>query len=146
MGLGSKIIYKNWDLSFNSRANIGNHVFNANINGTYISTAGLGAELNFMHNIPTLALKYGLSDASDAQAISDCWVQNASFFKLDNVTLGYTFKKLFGSDISGRVYATAQNILTITDYDGLDPEISGGIESNIYPRPFTTVLGVNLNF
>ncbi|WP_197018968.1 SusC/RagA family TonB-linked outer membrane protein [Xylanibacter brevis] len=146
MGLGSKVIYKNWDLSFNSRANIGNHVFNANINGTYISAAGLGSVLNFMHNIPTQALKYGLTDSSNAQACSDCWIQNASFFKLDNVTLGYSFKKLFGSDISGRVYATAQNILTITDYDGLDPEIQGGIESNIYPRPFTTVIGVNLNF
>ena len=146
MGLGTKLTYKNWDFSFNSRASIGNHVFNANINGTYISAAGLGSQLNFMHNIPTLALKYGLTDASDAQAMSDCWIQNASFFKLDNVTIGYSFPKLFGMDISGRIYATAQNILTLTKYDGLDPEIQGGIESNIYPRPFTTILGVNLNF
>lgn len=146
MGLGTKLTYKNWDFSFNSRASIGNHVFNANINGTYISAAGLGSQLNFMHNIPTLALKYGLADASDAQAMSDCWIQNASFFKLDNVTIGYSFPKLFGMDISGRIYATAQNILTLTKYDGLDPEIQGGIESNIYPRPFTTILGVNLNF
>ena len=146
MGLGSKLTYKNWDLSFNSRASIGNYVFNANINGTYISSQGLGSTLNFMHNIPTLALKYGITDSSDAQAASDCWIQNASFFKLDNVTLGYSFKKMFGLDISGRVYATAQNILTITNYEGLDPEISGGIESNIYPRPFTTILGVNLDF
>ena len=146
MGLGSKVTYKNWDFSFNSRASFGNHVFNANINGTYISSAGLGSNLNFMHNIPTLALKYGLADASEAQPISDCWVQNASFFKLDNLTVGYSFQKILNMNISGRVYATAQNIFTITKYDGLDPEIQSGIESNIYPRPFTTILGVSLNF
>ncbi len=146
MGLGSKVTWKNWDFSFNSRANFGNHVFNANINGVYLSGQGLGSTLNFMHNIPTLALKYGLKDASEAQPASDCWIQNASFFKLDNVTVGYSFQKLFGANISGRVYATAQNLLTITDYDGLDPESQGGIESSIYPRPFTTILGVNLNF
>ena len=146
MGLGSKVTYKNWDFSFNSRASFGNHVFNANINGVYISSAGLGSNLNFMHNIPTLALNYGLTDASEAQPISDCWVQNASFFKLDNVTVGYSFQKLLGKNISGRVYATAQNIFTITKYDGLDPEIQNGIESSIYPRPFTTILGLNLNF
>ncbi len=146
MGLGSKVIYKNWDFSFNSRASFGNYVFNANINGTYISGQGLGSTLNFIHNIPTLALKYGLTDSSEAQPASDCWIQNASFFKLDNVTIGYSFQKLFGLGISGRAYATAQNIFTITKYDGLDPEIQGGIESSIYPRPFTTILGVNLNF
>ena len=146
MGLGSKLTYKNWDFSFNSRASFGNHVFNANINGVYVSAAGLGSQLNFLHNIPTLALKYGLTEASENQPISDCWIQNASFFKLDNVTLGYSFKKFFGSNISGRAYVTAQNICTITNYDGLDPEIQSGIESSIYPRPFTTVLGVSLNF
>ena len=146
MGLGSKVVWKNWDFSFNTRASLGNHVFNANINGTTISSQGLGSTLNFMHNIPTLALKYGLTEASDAQATSDCWVQNASYFKLDNITLGYSFDHLFDSKINGRIYATVQNVLTITDYDGLDPEIQGGIESSIYPRPFTTVLGVNLNF
>jgi len=152
MGLGSKVTWKNWDFSFNSRASFGNYVFNANINGTYISSQGLGSTLNFMHNIPTDAVKYGLTDSSDAQAASDCWIRNASYFKLDNFTVGYSFQKVFGQNISGRVYATAQNIFTITDYDGLDPEVGnsdpkqGGIESSIYPRPFTTILGVNLNF
>lgn len=146
MGLGSKVTYKNWDFSFNSRANFGNHVFNANINGTYISSQGLGANLNFLHNIPTDALKYGLKDSSESQPASDCWIQNASFFKLDNITVGYSFNKLFDTSISGRVYATVQNVFTITKYDGLDPESQEGIESNIYPRPFTSILGVSLNF
>ncbi len=146
MGLGSKVIYKNWDFSFNSRASFGNHVFNANLNSTYISSQGMGSTLNFMHNIPTQALKYGITASSDAQHASDCWIQNASYFKLDNITVGYSFQKLFGYNISGRAYVTAQNIFTITKYDGLDPENQNGIESSIYPRPFTTILGVNLNF
>jgi iron complex outermembrane receptor protein len=146
IGLGSKVIYKNWDFSFNSRASFGNHVFNANLNSTYISSQGMGSTLNFMHNIPTQALKYGITASSDAQHASDCWIQNASYFKLDNITVGYSFQKLFGYNISGRAYVTAQNIFTITKYDGLDPENQNGIESSIYPRPFTTILGVNLNF
>ena len=75
--------------------------------------------------------------------MSDFFVCNASFLKLDNVTLGYSFNL---DGVSGRAYVTAQNIFTITKYDGLDPEVNGGIDNNLYPRPFTTVLGLNLNF
>jgi iron complex outermembrane receptor protein len=80
------------------------------------------------------------------ESLSDYFVQNASFLKLDNITLGYSFTHLWDSSISGRVYATAQNVLTITKYKGLDPEIDGGYDGNIYPRPFVGILGVNLNF
>ena len=66
--------------------------------------------------------------------------------KLDNITIGYSFDKLFGAKISGRVYATVQNVLTITNYDGIDPEVNNGIDNNLYPRPITTILGLNLNF
>ena len=78
--------------------------------------------------------------------MSDYFIQNASFMKLDNITLGYSFERLFGKNISGRVYATAQNVLTITKYNGLDPEVDGGYDSTLYPRPFTGIFGVSLNF
>ena len=78
--------------------------------------------------------------------LSDYYIQNASFLKCDNITLGYSFDSLFGLKASGRVYATAQNVFTITDYKGLDPEINGGYDGNIYPRPFVGIIGVNLNF
>ena len=78
--------------------------------------------------------------------MSDYYVQNASFLKCDNITLGYSFDKLFGKNISGRVYATVQNVFTITDYKGLDPEINGGIDNSIYPRPLVSLLGLSLNF
>jgi hypothetical protein len=79
-------------------------------------------------------------------ALSDYYIQNASFLKCDNITLGYSFDNLFGLKASGRVYATAQNVFTITKYKGLDPEIDGGYDGNIYPRPFVGILGLNLNF
>jgi iron complex outermembrane receptor protein len=82
--------------------------------------------------------------------LSDYWVQNASFLKCDNITLGYSFNKLFKTSsykgISGRISLTASNVFTITKYDGIDPEVSSGIDNNIYPRPFSMILGLNLNF
>ena len=72
-------------------------------------------------------------------------MQDASFFKLDNITLGYTFDQIF-KESTLRLYGTAQNVLIVTDYEGLDPEINGGIDNNFYPRPRTFTVGVNLNF
>ena len=71
----------------------------------------------------------------------------ASFFRMDNITLGYTFQKLFNDKQTARVYFTVQNPFVITKYKGLDPEISGeGIDKELYPRPRSFMLGVNLNF
>jgi iron complex outermembrane receptor protein len=67
-------------------------------------------------------------------------VRNASFFKLDKVTLAYDLCDW------ARVHFTAQNVLTITDYDGLDPEVGNGIDNNMYPRPRTFLVGASFNF
>ena len=77
--------------------------------------------------------------------LSDYYVHNASFLKCDNITLGYSFSELFNL-VSGRVYATANNVFTITKYKGLDPEVGNGFDSNMYPRPFSVIVGVNFNF
>ena len=83
-------------------------------------------------------------------ALSDRWIHNASFLKCDNITLGYSFDNLFKSagykGLNGRVYATASNVFTITKYDGLDPEVFNGYDNNLYPRPFSVIVGLNLNF
>lgn len=68
------------------------------------------------------------------------------FFRLDNVTLGYRFKDLMSSKMNMRVYATVNNVFVLTDYDGIDPEVSDGIDRNIYPRPRTFLLGVSVSF
>ena len=82
----------------------------------------------------------------EVQLWSDYYIQDASFMKMDNATLGYNFNQLKEGEVILRLYATVQNAFTITDYEGLDPEISGGIDNNVYPRPRTFLLGFNINF
>jgi len=82
------------------------------------------------------------------QRLSDYYIQNASFYRIDNITFGWNFenrgKARFA--LSGRVYASVQNPFVITKYSGLDPEIFGGIDKDFYPRPITCIVGVNLTF
>ena len=78
--------------------------------------------------------------------MSDYYVENGSFLKVDNITLGYSFNKLANVISGGRIFATVQNPFVLTNYSGLDPEISGGIDQTIYPRPIMTIVGVSLNF
>jgi len=76
--------------------------------------------------------------------LSDHFIEDASFFKIDNITVGYTLDMLKNKTF--RFYGSLQNVLIVTDYDGLDPEINLGIDNNFYPRPRSFVLGVNINF
>ncbi len=147
-GLSSRLSYKNWDFAFSLRASIGNYVFNdvqdgfANIDKTYDNSFG------YLQNRPMSAVNRGWKTYDNP--LSDYWVQNGSFLKCDNITLGYNFNSLFHTGnykgINGRVYVTASNVFTITEYDGIDPEVFGGIDNNIYPRPFSVLVGLNLNF
>jgi len=146
MGFTSKLIYKQWDFSFSLRSSLGNYAYNAaEANNSNIDPERLYNGSTW-HNVPTMVLDKNWQYISTVDALSDYFIQNASFLKCDNITLGYSFEKLFGLPINGRVYATAQNVFTISKYKGIDPEINGGYDGNIYPRPFTGVLGVNLNF
>ena len=142
-GLTSKFIWKNLDFSFSLRANFDNYVFNDLDAGTS-NLAIVWAQSGYLTNRPlnSLAKKWQTSDT----VLSDYFVQNASFLKCDNITLGYSFDKILGTKLSGRVYATASNVFTITDYKGIDPEVGGGIDNSLYPRPFTMLFGLNLNF
>ena len=82
--------------------------------------------------------------------MSDYFVQDASFLRCDNIILGYSFKDILKSNaykgVSGRLYCTVQNPFVITEYDGLDPEIEQGFDNNLYPRPVTFMVGLNLQF
>ena len=147
-GLSARIQYKNWDLGFNLRGSFGNYVYNdrqadyANVAKRYDSSYAC-----LLNTTPT-AVKNNWKTYS--WVLSDYYVENASFVKLDNITLGYSFQNLFkgGSynGLNGRVYLTATNVATITNYSGQDPEVFGGIDNSIYPRPFSMTLGVNINF
>ena len=150
MGLASRMEYKNFDLGFSLRANIGNYVFNNIESGQANMSPNALYELGYLGNRPVVSLKENWQTYNDVALLSDRYVHNASFLKCDNITLGYSFNDLFkGASwhcISGRVYATASNVFTITKYDGLDPEIANGYDNEMYPRPFSVIVGLNLNF
>lgn len=151
MGLSSRLEYKNWDLGFTLRANIGNYVFD-NISQGFknVSPNALWASSNFMCNKTAQAVADDWQTDDVTSNLTDRWIHNASFLKLDNITLGYSFASLFKTSgwhgLSGRAYATASNVFTITNYDGIDPEVFNGFDDNLYPRPFSVIVGLNLNF
>jgi iron complex outermembrane receptor protein len=151
MGLSSRMEYKNWDFGFTLRASIGNYVFNDMMSGhTNTSITAIFAQQSFLSNVPKASAADNWQSNDESKALSDRWVQNASFLKCDNITLGYTFSNLFRSGswngVSGRVYGSASNVFTITKYKGIDPEVFQGIDRNLYPRPIEFLLGLSLNF
>jgi TonB-linked SusC/RagA family outer membrane protein len=152
MGLSSRLEWKNWDLGFNLRVSLGNYVFDqVDAGASNIGAASVWSNsLLYMANRPKSILGLNWQTYNEESQLSDYWVRNASFLKCDNITLGYSFNQLFKSGnwhgLSGRAYATANNVFTITNYDGLDPEIPTGYDNNLYPRPFSVIVGVNLNF
>ncbi|MFT3753042.1 MAG: TonB-dependent receptor [Paludibacter sp.] len=147
MGLASKILYKNFDLGFTLRASIGNYIYNAvAASNLDVGEKGIYNPLLFFQNKPVGSLNANFQGTSTLTFLSDYFVENASFVRCDNITLGYSFKNLFKEISNGRIYATVQNPFVITGYKGLDPEIYGGIDSSIYPRAMVTVVGLSLNF
>ena len=144
-GFTSKLMYKNWDFSFSLRASFDNYVFNdLEAGASNISSSQVLAQSGYLSNRPLNVLEKAWQTYD--WVLSDYFVQNGSFLKCDNITLGYSFDKLFGAKIGGRVYATASNVFTITNYKGIDPEVAGGIDNSLYPRPFTALVGLSLNF
>ena len=151
LGLASRMEWKNWDFSFSLRANFNNYVFNNIESGqACVNPNEVWSSLKYLSNRPTFVVEDNWQTYNVEALLSDRYVHNASFLKCDNITLGYSFDRLFKSGsyngVSGRVYATASNVFTITKYDGLDPEISGGYDNEMYPRPLSFIVGLNLNF
>jgi iron complex outermembrane receptor protein len=153
MGLASRLDWKNWDFGFSLRASIGNYLFNNVMQGYHnVSPAAVFEEVSgfYLNNRPKALVDLGWQTYDNETILSDYWVQNASFLKCDNITLGYSFNNLFkhGSyhGVGGRLYGTVSNVFCITKYDGIDPEVFGGIGGDIYPRPISFILGLSLNF
>ena len=147
-GFYFKVAYKNWDLGTNFRFSLGNYVYNGLIESRMNSAERYQASKGFYEN--TTADVAALRWTSYDYPLSDYFVQNASFLKCDNITLGYNFEELFkGANyhgLSGRIYASCSNVFTITKYKGLDPEQVSGFEGSVYPRSRTFLVGLNLNF
>lgn len=143
MGLTLSMRYKKFDFSAVSRASLGNYVYNNNAAGA--TTLFPVSRLTYNINVNAAILDHGFNQQTPENQLSDHFVRNASFFRLDNVTLGYSVPNLFNS-MSARFFVTANNLLVITDYDGIDPEITGGLDDSFYPRSRVFALGVDFNF
>jgi iron complex outermembrane receptor protein len=141
MGFNSMFRYKKFDFSFNGRISIGNYVYNNVQSGT--AYADLYTSVGSLWNKNSVLLK---TKFANPQYWSDYFLENASFLRMDNMTFGYNFGKFAQGVGNLRVFLNAQNLFVITKYSGLDPEIFGGIDGNIYPRPRTFMFGVNLDF
>ena len=147
VGFNTDLSYKNWNFTMSWRGSFGNYVYN-NVD------SNLGFELQLLNPAFPDVISNGVGNVLEtefinggtARYLSDYYIQDASFVKLDNVGIGYNFGNAFGENTNFKINATVQNALIITDYEGLDPEVFGGIDYNIYPRPRIFTLGVNLNF
>jgi iron complex outermembrane receptor protein len=141
MGFNMDFRYRQWSLGASLRSNIGNYMYN-NVNSDVGNFSQTLNPNDFLMNTVSDATRTGFFNR---ELLSDYYVQNASFLKMDYLALGYDFGKIAGA-VNLRAAVTVQNVFTLTGYDGIDPEIAGGIDNNFYPNPRTFIMGINLNF
>ncbi len=141
MGLSTSLRYKQLTLGMNFRANIGNYVYNGMgmSTGAWETVSYNNSQLN---NLNASFLKTGFKTR---QYLSDYYVENASFLKLDNLSLSYNVGKI-AKWASLTVSAMVQNVFTITGYSGTDPEVPNGMDNSFYPRPRTYSLSLGFQF
>ena len=139
IGFNTSVSWKNLTLAIAGHGNLGNMVYNNNA-----SRLSLLSDLwtnSFVRNCMTAAPAWGFDQAA---YLSDYWVEDGSFFKIDRITLSYLFDLGKGGNLN--LFGTVQNVATITKYSGIDPEVFGGIDNNVYPRPRTYIIGLKYNF
>ena len=141
MGLSTSVRYKQLTLGMSFRANIDNYVYNGMgmSTGAFETVSYNNSQLN---NLNTSFLKTGFKTR---QYLSDYYVENASFLKLDNLSLSYNVGKI-NKWASLTVSAMVQNVFTITGYSGTDPEVPNGMDNSFYPRPRTYSVSLGLQF
>jgi len=144
VGLNTQVIYKQFSLGIAGHGAFGTYLYN-NFNSNNGVLRQLKNPINFIGNVST---NYQETNFSNNQYLSDYYIENASFFRLDNINLGYNVGKILKNKASLRIAASVQNVFVITKYKGLDPENANdtGVDNNIYPRPRTFSLGFNLDF
>jgi TonB-dependent starch-binding outer membrane protein SusC len=143
-GFSTDVSYKKWNAGFVLRASFGNYVYN----NVYSNNGRLNQIIggSVIGNASVSYLQTGFKGNTDQQLLSDYYVQNASFLRMDNVNIGYNIGRIFNNKATLRTSITAQNVFVITKYKGLDPEISSGVDNTVYPRPRVLALGLNLGF
>lgn len=147
LGLSLDFTYKKWFASMSMRSELGGYLYN-NIhsnNGTFQSINGTQG---FLNNLTTLYYENEIQRTTERQLLSDHYIERADFFRLDYLNFGYDFGRIkkMKDYVGIRAGVTVSNALVITKYKGLDPEINGGIDNNIYPRPRVFTLNLTFNF
>ena len=143
LGFTTGLTYKKWNINTVLRANIGNYVYdnitsNMAVRNNVINPAGV------VNNAPVDILN---SNFQTNRAMSDYYLHNGSFLRMDNLSLSYNVGRLLANGVGNLlISANVQNVFTITKYKGIDPEVQSGIDNRVYPRPRTFVLGLNLGF
>ena len=144
LGLSTQVIINRFSVGLAGHASFGNYVYN-NYASQATTLRNIQNPLNFIGNAST---GYDDTKFENNQFLSDYYIENASFFRLDNINFGYNIGSILKDKASLRLNASIQNVFVITKYKGLDPEISEdkGTDNNIYPRPRVYSFGINLDF
>jgi iron complex outermembrane receptor protein len=143
MGFSASATWKKWSAGFVVRGSFGNYVYNNTYSsiGTQNQVLGNSELYNASSNYLTTLFK-----GNGQELLSDYYLQNASFLRMDNFDIGYNVGKVYHNTASLRLSLTGQNVFIITKYTGIDPELSGGVDNNLYPRPRIISVGANLTF
>lgn len=142
-GFNTDFTYENWWFSMSWRGSVGNYNYNNVYSNFGNQSNALPSNGNYLNNAHTSILD---ANFASPRYESDYYIQDASFLRMDNVTIGYTFKNVFSEGTDMRLTGAVQNVFLITGYKGIDPENTSGIDNNLYPRPRTYTLGLNVNF
>lgn len=142
-GLSTQLNYKKFMLGLAGHGSTGNYLYN-NFASERAAFRNVQNPINFVQNAPRSYNEIGFFNN---QYFSDYFIENASFFRLDNINIGYTVGKVLQGKANMRLGASVQNVFVITKYSGLDPELANdGVDNTIYPRPRIFSLGMNLDF
>ena len=141
-GLNTNVTYKKFSVGLTGHGMLGNYLYN-NFNS---NNSVLRNIINPVRYVGNAGINYLDTRFSNNRYLSDYYIENASFFRLDNINLGYDLGKVINNKARLRLSANIQNVFVITKYSGADPENTGGIDNNIYPRPRIFTIGANLDF
>jgi iron complex outermembrane receptor protein len=142
-GFNTSFNYKKWTLSTVLRANLGNYIYD-NVSSNFGVKRNILSPTGLINNATTDIYN---TNFTNNQYLSDYYIKNASFLKMDNAGIAFDAGRISKSNnMTLRISANCQNVFVVTKYKGLDPESILGIDYNLYPRPRTYTLGFNVGF
>jgi iron complex outermembrane receptor protein len=146
-GLALNFVYKQWSAGFSMRSEIGGYIYN-NIHSNSGTFQSINGTQGFISNISSLYYEDEVQKVSANQLMSDHYMERADFLRMDYFNIGYNFGKLkyLKEKVGLNATFVIQNVFVLTNYTGLDPEVGGGIDNNIYPRPRMYSLNLTFDF